>query len=192
MMQEGTRGTVSVEPTPLANEFGNALTENTIGHEAALAEHYRRILLAAPLWHQWRAARRGCFDVDIVISIEGEHELRLEMFNGAAFDAGELLMRLADLDAPPGTLYDNLDQGWKLRMVSTPDAVFTLEEWNWECPAIEDRPRALRFPRSELAVQAVSALARLRHVHGALVRDIGVDIWNQPPAEPEQRRKSWF
>ena len=147
-----------------------------------------RSLLAAPSWRQWRAAHRGCFDVDLVICIEGEHELRLEMFHGAACGAGELLTLLADADSPPDTLYDNLDQGWALRMISTPDAVFTLE-WDWERPADEDSPRALRFPRRELAAQAGEALARLRHVHEALVRDLGDDLWNQPPLPPKGRRR---
>ena len=188
MLEDGSRKTPPVAPTPLANDFGDVRAGTAIGQEATLAEHYRRILLAAPSWRQWRAAHRGCFDVDLVICIEGEHELRLEMFNGAACGAGELLALLADVDAPPDTLYDNLDQGWALRMVTTPDAVFTLE-WDWERPAADDCPRALRFPRRKLAAQAGDALARLRHVHGTLVRDLGADLWNQPP-EPERKPKT--
>jgi hypothetical protein len=190
MVQEGAQQAPLVTPTPLANEFGDVLAETAISQESTLAEHYRRILMAAPSWRQWRVTHRGCFEVDVVICIEGEHELRLETFNGAAFGAYELLALLADADARPDTLYDNLDQGWALRMISTSDAVFTLE-WNWQCSADEDRPRALCFPRRELADPARDALSRLKHLHRALVRDLGVDLWNQPPA-PEHRKKSWF
>jgi hypothetical protein len=189
MMPEGTRTSQPVAPVQLASDFGQVRADAAIGQEAILAEHYRRILLAAPSWRDCRAAHCGFFEVDLVIGIEGEHPLRLEMFHGAACGTGELLALLADADAPPDTLYDNLDQGWALRMVSTADAVFTLE-WDWERPADEDSPRALRFPRRELAAQAVEALTRLRYVHEALVRNLGDDLWNQPPPPPKGRRRT--
>jgi hypothetical protein len=190
MLQNASCKTAPVAPTPLANDVGYVLSEAAIGHEAALAEHYRRILVAAPDWRRWRDAHRGCFEVDLVIRIEGEHDLQLEMFGGAALAAAELLILLADSDAPPDTLYDNLDQGWALRMVATPDAIFT-REWDWERPAAEDKPRALSFPRRELAAQAANALEQLRQVHGALVRDIGTDLWNQPrPSDGKGARSS--
>ncbi len=187
MLQNPAGTAPLVAPTPLADAFGNVLAKATMGQEALLAAHYRRILAAAPDWRQWRNAHRGCFDVDLVINIEGEHLLRLEMFNGAAAAADELLTQLADAQAPPNILYDNLDQGWALRMESTPEAVLTLE-WNWEIPAAADSPRALRFPRKALAAQAGEALLRLRHVRATLIQELGTDLWNQPPPEPRRRR----
>ena len=95
-----------------------------------------------------------------------------------------MLAVLANADGPADCLYDNLDQGWALRIVATQDAVFSLE-WDWERPAGEDAPRALRFPRQGLALQAAAALERLHHLHGALVRELGMDLWNQPPPRPQ-------
>ena len=189
MVEHGARATPQVTATPLADGFGWVAARNALDQETVLADHYRRLLQEAPDWSRWRARSRGCFSVDIVIEIEGEHDLRLDMFSGAACGALEMLTLLADTGAPEETLYDNLDQGWALRMVATPDEVFTLE-WNWERPAADDVPRALRFPRHDLAVQAGEALARLRHVHDALVQDLGLDLWNMPPGVTTDRRPS--
>jgi len=104
MLQNAAGAAPPVTPTPLADAFGNVLAEAAMGQQALLAAHYRRILAAAPDWRQWRNAHRGCFDVDLVISIEGEHLLRLEMFSGVATAAYELLTQLTDAQAPPDTL----------------------------------------------------------------------------------------
>ena len=104
MLQIAAGAAPPVTPTPLADAFGNVLAEAAMGQQALLAAHYRRILAAAPDWRQWRNAHRGCFDVDLVISIEGEHLLRLEMFSGVANAAYELLTQLTDAQAPPDTL----------------------------------------------------------------------------------------
>jgi hypothetical protein len=69
----------------------------------------------------------------------------------------------------------------RLTSIGPSPAVYTLE-WNWEIPTEDDNPRARRFPRRELAAQASAALLRLRHVHTALVQEIGIDLRNQPPA----------
>ncbi len=114
-----------------------------------------------------------------MIAIKNEHPLQIEMFSGSAVAAAKLLEWLANLASHAGILYDNLDQGWALRMTATATEVFTLE-WNWEISADEDEPRALCFPRSVLAARAQDALQRLKQLHAALVRTIGTDLWNVP------------
>ena len=189
LLPEGTRDSPLLPPLTIADPHGYIRTEDAIGHERELAAHYRAILHAAPGWEKRRASRRGCFDVDIVIGIAAEDEVRIEMFNGAALGAAELLAVMADPHAAAGVLYDNLDQGWALYMVATEEAVFSLE-WDWECPPGEDARRALRFPRRELAAQAASARDRLAHLHGVLKQDLGVDVWNQPASAPPPRFSS--
>ncbi len=185
MLEQNTSNGPTIDPVPLPNHAGFVTTTDAIGHEQTLAAHYRRILAAAPPPARWRPdiARFCCFEVDLVIGIAEEHPLRIEMFRGATLAATELLGQLADPASPDGVLYDNLDQGWALRMNAVGSDVFTLE-WNWERPLGEDEPRILRFPRPLLAVQARSALQRLHYVHHVLVQAIGIDLWNLPPRRP--------
>ena len=182
MLAEGVSDSRRIDPVPLPNHVGAVTTADAFGREEVLAAHYRRILDAAPPPTQWRQdiARFACFDVDLVIGLAGEHPLRIEMFGGAASAAADLLGQLADPTSPDTVLYDNLDQNRALRMTTAGEDVFTLE-WDWERPASEDVPRALRFSRPRLAAQARSALQRLEHVHGALVHAVGTDLWNVPP-----------
>ncbi len=181
MLEPGTSHSPTIDPVRLPNRFGFVTTADASGQAPLLAAHYRRILHAAPRRAAWRQdiARFACFEVDLVIAVENEHPLRIEMFGGAAMAAAELLGRLGDPTGPDGVLYDNLDQGWALRVTATATEVFTLE-WNWERPAAEDEPRALRFPRPLLASQARNALKRLEQLHAALVLAIGTDLWNVP------------
>lgn len=178
MLEPGTSHSPTIDPVRLPNRFGFVATADALGQAPLLAAHYRHILDAAPHRAAWPpdVARFTCFDVDLVIALEGEHPLRIEMFGGAAM-AAELLGRLAGPAGPDEVLYDNLDQGWALRMTATATEVFTLE-WNWDRPADEDEPRALRFPRPLLASQAGNALQRLEQLHAALVLATGTDLWN--------------
>ena len=119
------------------------------------------------------------FDVEITIGLSGEHALHIDMFSGAAHAAADMLAHLAD-PAASGVLYDNLGQGWALRIVATATEIYTLE-WDWDRPAAADTPRALRFVRHAVASQAEAALHRLRYVHTTLVHALGSDLWNVPP-----------
>ena len=181
MLAPGTSHSPTIDPVRLPNRFGFVTTADALRQVPLLAAHYRHILDAAPRQATRRrdVARFSCFNIDLVIAIEGEHPLRIEMFGGAAMAAAELLGRLADPAGPNGVLYDNLDQGWALRMTTTATDVFTLE-WDWERPADEDEPRALRFARHLLASQARDALQRLEQLHAELVLTIGTDLWNVP------------
>ncbi len=182
MLDQNTSNRPTIDPVPLPNHAGFVTTTDATGHEPTLAAHYRRILDVAPPRTEWRpdVARFSCFDVDLVIGIAEEHPLRIEMFGGATLAATELLGQLADPASPDGVLYDNLDQGWALRMYAIGSDVLTLE-WDWERPLGDDEPRALCFPRGLVAVQARSTRQRLQHVHHALVQAIGTDLWNLPP-----------
>ncbi len=184
MLEHGTTNGPRIDPVPLPNHFGAVTTADAIGHEDALAAHYQRILQAAPPPTRWRpdiAQYRG-FAVDLAIGFADEHPLQIDMLGGAVLSATELLQQLADPASPDDVLYDNLDQGWALRMTTIGEQVFTLK-WDWERPASQDTPRALRFPRPLLAVQAQAALQRLEHVHGVLAQAVGTDLW-MPPRRP--------
>jgi hypothetical protein len=180
LLRELTPEPPRLPPIPIANHHGHVRSADAMGREAELVSHYRSLLLAAPGWQQRRDTRSGCFDVGLLIKIPGEPDLCIDMFNGAAQATAELLAVMAGSDAPEGPVYDDLDQGWALRIVATPDAVFTLE-WDWERPEGDDTPRALRFPRRQFALQAAAALQRLQRLHAVLVKELGHDLWNQPP-----------
>ncbi|HEY1741846.1 MAG TPA: hypothetical protein VGG18_01680 [Granulicella sp.] len=115
------------------------------------------------------------------MTFKDEHPLHIEQFGAAALGCRELLSQLANMQEPVGELYDDLDQGWALRILLSAEEVFSLE-WDWEGP--EDwktHARALRFDRRRLAEQAEAALSRLLVVHRSLVESMGEDYWNTPP-----------
>jgi hypothetical protein len=114
----------------------------------------------------------------------------IDMFGGAALAADEMLGWLADPACSEPVLYDNLDQGWALRVLLEPDDVVVLD-WNWEMPLSEQTVRAIRLSRAEMARQAEAARGRLRALHAFLVAEIGLDLWNTPARVAAPRRSAW-
>jgi hypothetical protein len=106
------------------------------------------------------------------------------MFNASIRGTRELLGILASDDPGPAIIYDNLDQGWALRILLRHDAVYVLD-WNPDADdGGIDEARALRLSRSAVAPQTAAALQRLDRLHPKLVAAVGIDLWAQPAATP--------
>lgn len=163
----------------LPQVLGHVLTADADDHEAELIRHFARL---PPLPN--RAWRRGTAEfcslgVNLLVCLPGEEPVLVDMFAGSWKTARAMLDVLADLQHPAGVLYDNLDQGWALRILLEQDAVLVLE-WDWEAADPRQDARVLRLPRRDLAVQAAAARQRLDHLHGALTAALGHDLWFYP------------
>ena len=78
-------------------------------------------------------------------------------------------------DAPDGELWDDLDQGWQIRIVKDGNLI-CVAEWDWE----EQRQPAdgLAFDAARLSREASAALESLHAVHHLLVEALGRDWWS--------------
>ena len=179
---DGDREESGIATSPFSLVNGFVLSSEAQGREDELSAYYRRLLeRGSPFSSDVRVRQFQCLDVDLFVTFKDEHPLRIEQFGAAALGCKELLSQLANRQEPAGELYDNLDQGWALRILLSAEEVFSLE-WDWEGP--EDwktHARALRFDRRRLAEQAEAALSRLLVVHRRLVESMGEDYWNTPP-----------
>ena len=163
----------------LPRTAGHVLTVDTIGREAELVRHFAQLPpLPDPVLRRETAAW-SCLEVNLLLCPPGEHPVVADTFGPSRAEADRLLAELADTDTPPAMLYDNLDQGWALRVVVEPEEVFVLD-WAWDAPDPRHGARSLRLPRPELARQAAAARERLQHLHETLVGALGRDIWTRP------------
>ena len=148
---------------------GHVLTADAMNAEAELI-HYFMQLPPLPKPRQRRETALFCsLEVNLVIGMPGELPIIVDTFAGSWKAARELLTALANPDQPSGMLYDNLDQGWALRIQTEADAVLVLR-WDWEAVDGQGDVTALRLPRTSLAYQAIAARSRLDHLHGCCSR----------------------
>jgi hypothetical protein len=182
---EGCQSGPSVAPPPVKLTLGYVLTADAVGHAAALIDYHTRLLQAAVSagWQYGALRPHCCLNVDLVLVLPDEWPVVIDMFGGAQLEAADALAQLADPAALEEIAYDNLDQGWAVRVLVEPADIVVLY-WNWEKPLPEQEPRALRLSRSDLALQAAAARQRLEHLHTTLKRAIGLDLWNLPPRPP--------
>lgn len=170
---------VSIALPNLPQVLGHVLTADAIGHEAELIRHFAR-LSPLPVRARRRETAEFCsLDVNLLLCPPGEAPVLVDMFAGSWKAAGALLDTLADLNSPAGELYDNLDQGWALRILLEREAVLVLE-WDWEAADPQHEARALWLPRRKLAMQAETARRRLDHLHDVLAAALGRDLWFYP------------
>jgi hypothetical protein len=118
-------------------------------------------------------------EANVLLCPAGERPIVAHMFGASIRGTRELLVALASDDPGPAELYDNLDQGWALRVLLRGDAVYW-HEWDWESPGGLRNARTLRLCRTIAAAQARAALQRLDRLHPLLVAAAGVDLWAQP------------
>ena len=163
----------------LPQVLGHVLTADAVGHEAELIRHFAGLPPLPEPARRRETAEFCSLGVNLLLCLPEDALVLIDMFAGSWKAAGALLDALADLRSPPGELYDNLDQGWALRILVERDAVLVLE-WDWEAADPRQDARALRLPRRELAVQAAAARRRLDHLHGALAAALGRDLWFYP------------
>lgn len=192
LLPDGTVKSPLVSPSGLPKASGLVLTADAAGREAALAAHYALLLLAARE-SGWNGRIRAfqCLEVNLVVLLPGEHPLVIDMFGGAALAADEMLGVLAAPSAPAAVVYDNLDQGWALRVLIEAEDVVLLD-WDWERPLTEQVVRAIRLDRAVVARQAAAAQVRLRALHAGLIEAVGIDLWTVPAQPPALARgRGW-
>ena len=158
---------------------GHVLTADAVGHEAELVRHFAQLPPLPRPMRRRETAAFCCLEVNLLLCLPGEHPVVVDTFGPSRAEADRLLAELADTGASPAVLYDNLDQGWALRVVVEPEAVFVLD-WAWDAPDPRRGARSLRLPRTVLAGQAAAARGRLQHLHGLLLDALGRDLWARP------------
>lgn len=181
LLPEGLQDAPKFAPVSLPVTAGFVLTADATGREAELIEHYAHVLHAAAGagWRGDTLRPHSCVEVNILLILPGEHCVVIDMFGAAQLGADAMLQQLADPATVPAVIYDNLDQGWALRVLIRPADVIVLE-WDWEQPATAETVRALRLPRAEVARQAAAARQRLQALHSSLKIAVGMDLWNIP------------
>lgn len=158
---------------------GHVLTADAVGLETELIRYFSRLPSLPDRSSRRETAEFSCLPVNLLLCLSGETPIVADMFAGSWQAAGALLDDLSDGDGAGGIVYDNLDQGWALRILVQDDAVFVLD-WDWEAADPPEGARALRLPRPAVAAQAVAARHRLDELHGALLRALGRDLWSCP------------
>jgi hypothetical protein len=164
-----------------------------IGHEAALIEHYRRVIAAVSAHGDATRLDRPfpAFSIQPAILIEGEVFTSFTWTDDID-ETREILRAFAESRPhSPGVVWDDVEQGWAIRVVSEGEWTFLIE-WDWEHD--DDPQDAIAMRTVDLAAQAQAALDRLDALHRHLIDAFGRDYWTYRPApnvEAEPRR-SWF
>lgn len=148
-----------------------------IGREQDLVHHYRSVVAAFA--RHGRAAqlrpRSPYFWLKPAIIANGLVLTQCPWYDTVPEAEALLRVLVSGPEAPDGELWDDLDQGWQIRIVKRDDLV-CVAEWDWEerCqPA-----GGLAFTPMQLSQEATAALARLRGVHRFLVEALGHDWWS--------------
>ncbi len=179
MLPIGAPDDPSIALPDLPRMCGHVLTADTIGREGELIRHFRQLpRLPEPATRRETAAFCS-LNVNVFIGLPGQTPIVADMFAGSQKAARDLLGVLADTNGPDGVIYDNLDQGWALRILVEGDAVLVFD-WDWEAADGWHNARALRLPRDAVAWQAVAARLRLDHLHTTLLAALGTDLWSYP------------
>jgi hypothetical protein len=165
----------------LPQVVGHVLTADAIGHETELLRYFSQLPQLPGRSSRRETAPFCSLAVNLLLRLPGEPPIVADMFAGSRPAAAALLDGLADTDAPGGSLYDNLDQGWALRILVQHDAVLVLD-WSGEADERREDARALRLSRHAVAAQAIAARRRLDHLHSVLMDVLGRDLW---PTRPE-------
>ena len=169
-------------PVPLPDlprVAGHVLTADAIGRETELIRYFSRLPSLGDR-SSWReTAEFSCLSVNLLLRLPEVAPVVADMFAASRQAAGSLLDDLSGGGEKGGIVYDNLDQGWALRILVQDDAVFVLE-WNWETAHPRAGARALRLPRPMVAAQAIAARHRLDELHGTMLGALGRDLWSCP------------
>ncbi len=148
-----------------------------IAREQDLVHHYRNVVAAFAC--HGRAAqlrpRSPYFWLKPAIIANGSVLTQCSWYDTVPEAEALLQVLVSGPEALDGELWDDLDQGWQIRIIKRDDLVF-VAEWDWE----ERRQPAggLAFDLVQLSREATTALARLRAVHRVLVEALGHDWWS--------------
>jgi hypothetical protein len=182
MLPVGGAGGHTVAVPDIPSVVGHVLTGDAVGHEDELIRYFTSLPKLPDPALRIDTIRFHSLDANVLICPSGEWPIVADMFNASIRGARELLGILASDDPGPTVIYDNLDQGWALRILLRPEAVYVLD---WNPDADDDgaaEARALRLDRAAAAEEARAALERLDRLHPRLVAAVGIDLWAQPAA----------
>lgn len=172
--QEWEAARVPLDPPDLPRRLhGYAVTLDLIGREAALVAFYERLIAAAEMHGKCAALAVPFpyFRITPTLLEAGEPVLSFPWTDDVA-QTRVVLSALAEAGAD-GVVWDDIDQGWFMRIVRRDGALFIVEG-----EPDEDEPSvALRADASAVAAQAGAALRRLNAIHRHLTRACGQDFW---------------
>ncbi|HEY4254475.1 MAG TPA: hypothetical protein VGM87_24955 [Roseomonas sp.] len=159
---------------------GRVITADLLDHEDALIAHYRRIVAIATRHGKHAALRQPFPWFAVTPVIIGHGEVRAGFpWNDDLDSATAILRALASAgQAPDGTVWDDEDQGWAIRITAMAGTIRGVE-WDAEGPPPADAGWAVEA--GLLARQAAAALARLDVIQGRLAHALGRDCWTRRP-----------
>lgn len=149
-----------------------AATLDLPGREPALVAHYER-LIALARQHGKAAALAHPFPYFSVTPLLLEEGRAIVTFPWTD-DVPQTVATLTALAGAgsDGVLWDDIDQGWFIRLVVRDGTLFIAE-----VDPDEGADTLLRADAKTIADQATAALARLRSLHAHLIRAVGRDLW---------------
>ncbi|MCX4161245.1 MULTISPECIES: hypothetical protein [Paraburkholderia] len=177
-------------------EFGLASPAHThlstgdlLGRESHLARYYEQLIAIASAHGKAQEVQTGGFPhfaVKPAFIAAGQDLTSFVWIDWIAETVEALEALAASRDLVQREVWDYLDQGWAVRIVSRGEMTYLLE-WNWEDD--EDKLAGYGFATDELARQAAAALERLSIIHRRLIELMGHDYWTyiRPPAETRAR-----
>ena len=172
----GERASLPMPDFPLIGTSGVAALA-VIGREQELVDHYKSVVAAFARHGRAAQLRRRSPYFWLKPAIMANDSILTKCLWYDTVPEAEALLRVlvSGPAAPDGELWDDLDQGWQIRIVKEDDLV-CVAEWDWE----EQRQPAsgLAFKSAQLSREASVALARLHAVHRALVEALGHDWWS--------------
>ena len=174
---QGATVTLPVPGLPLVEpEYATAL--DLLDRRETLARHYRRVVDAHAARGRLRQLAGGSpqFWLRPAIIARGTVVSSFLWYDTVP-EAAALLQALVDaVGAADEEVWDDLDQGWRVRILRRGDLVH-LAEWNWE--DADEVPSGFAFDAAVLAREAGTALDRLRALHRFLVGELGRDYWSR-------------
>jgi hypothetical protein len=177
---------VALPPTGLACRIpGQVATVDLVGREAELIAHYERVITIAEAHGRMASLREPFPYFAVGPTIIGEDQALADFsWSDDVAETKAVLEALAGASrGGDGILWDDIEQGWQLRMAVQGGSVFFVE-WDAEGPPPADA--AYTVDAAIMARQATEALERLATMHGRLTAALGRDYWTycRRPQEP--------
>ncbi|HEV2543199.1 MAG TPA: hypothetical protein VGU70_10635 [Methylobacterium sp.] len=165
---------LTLDPPDLPCRVANlAAAIDLPGREVALVAHYER-LIAEARRHDKPAALAHPFPYFSVtpLLMEADQPVVVFPWTDDVPQTSAVLTALAGA-GPDGVVWDDIDQGWFMRIVARDGALFIAEGDPDEGPDV-----VLRVEAGAVVDQARAALARLRTLHTYLIWAFGRDLWS--------------
>ena len=172
-------GEVASLPTPDLPLIGtNDIAASTvIGREQELVHHYQGVVAAFARHGRAAQLQKRSPYFWLKPAIIANNSMLTECLWYDTVPEAETLLKVlvSGPDVPDGELWDDLEQGWQIRIVKSGDSVF-IAEWD---PEEQRQPASGHaFDAMRLSREASTALARLHAVHRVLVEALVRDWWS--------------